>query len=151
MSNVVDSDVVKNLKSLSDTDDLAKRLFEFLSARKNDTADTAVMRIRDFLKITYNEALSLSKKLEETGCGKVIPGKNGKGYRFYWYYSLRSVGKVAIGCQTSFDKIFQSNTNYNMEFEKNEVMKDDVIVEAKKSIARAFNVPISSIEIKITI
>jgi hypothetical protein len=73
------------------------RIFDFLAARKLDRQDTSVERAASETKLENSVIVSLFRALAEAGAGDFKVGRHGRKTRIEWYYSLRSIGKIASG------------------------------------------------------
>lgn len=115
MNKTIDNDTVKKLTGLYQEDEVARRLFDWLSERRKDITETSVDRASWMAQSQPYEIIRLFRELEEIGCGTFILGRKGWKTRFRWNYSVRSLGETAKG-QTA--KLADIDIN-NVDVEEN--------------------------------
>jgi len=106
MSNLDDLGVKKDqLRVLYRDDPLAKQLFDDLASRTKNYREQKVDRTAYLLNANQASVREVFKRLEEAGCGRLIPGRRGHVTRFQWFLGMVEVGKYAAKQATSLPVI----------------------------------------------
>ena len=120
MIKTIDNDTVKKLIDLYEEDEVARRLFDWFSARQKDATETSVDRAAWMTRSQSHEIVRVFRELEAAGCGQLILGRKGWKTRFRWNYSVRSLSEAARGHTAKLDNIDVNNV------EPEEDMQDSV-------------------------
>jgi hypothetical protein len=154
MNGRVDSEIMKKIRSLYETDEVAKRLFEWLAGRTNDVAETSVDRICDMVDVERYEAIELAKMLASLGVCEFVVGRKGWKSRVRWLYSVRSLGEAARGGAAKIEEIdpelAEEAADQQLGAEEPVEAKQEAgltLTEAKKGLAVTFGVKPEAIEI----
>ena len=97
MNAVSNNKMIAGLRLLCERDEVADRLFTIFSERKNDAREMTVRRAADLAGSDYYSMLKVIRALHELDAGRFIPGRHGYESRISWNYSIKSLGKIAIG------------------------------------------------------
>lgn len=99
------TDLVKELRRLYSTDEVAARFFDWAAGRQRDARETTIDHLTYLLRIGRREAMDLAKSLDKLGCGEFLVGRRGAKSRIKWQFSLRSMGDVAKGGADQLTKV----------------------------------------------
>ncbi len=105
MVDNIQKNVLDEIRALYEEDEVAQRFFDWVSERKNDSAETSLDRIASRLNLHRSEAVALAKQLDHTKCARFILGRKGAKSRVQWAYSLRSLGMAAKGDVDQLDDV----------------------------------------------
>jgi hypothetical protein len=105
MVDNIKKNVLQEIRALYEEDEVAKRFFDWVSERKNDSAETSLDRIASRLNLQRSEAVALAKQLDNAKCARFIVGRKGAKSRVQWAYSLRSLGMAAKGFVDQLDDV----------------------------------------------
>lgn len=97
MNSSFNTKISDGLKGLCASNGAAQRLFESFSKRTKDATETSVDRAAWLAGSDYGSMVKVFKELGALGVGRFIPGRHGYASRIEWAYSIRSLGKVAVG------------------------------------------------------
>lgn len=160
MTNDIDAKIVKLLQKHYREYEASRPFLDWLASRTNDAAETSVDRMMQMGQLSRSDAVWLGKKLEEYGCSVFISGRKGYKSRVAWEYSLRSVGKAAIGKSQVLeeldpdiqaDAIDQQALNPTVVAAEQDNELRISVDEAKRGLAATFGVPPSAIEITVRV
>lgn len=156
MTKTFDEAVIRAVREMYRSDEIARRLFDWLASCSRDAAATTIDRIGWVLRVNRGEAVALAKRLEEAGCGDFVLGRRGQKSRFRWKYSRISLGQVASGEAEEVEEPDQPLTEEEEEEENERDTRSDgadkrplTIAEAKAMLARSLGVSEDRIEITI--
>ena len=154
MNGRMDTEIVKKIRSLYESDEDAKRLFEWLARRTNDVAETSIDRICSMLELERYQGVELAKTLATVGICEFIVGRKGWKSRVRWRYSVRSLGEAAKGeaanIATLDPELAEEVADQQLGGDEMPEVKQDsglTLAEAKKGLAVTFGVQPESIEI----
>jgi hypothetical protein len=152
----MDTEIVKKIRALRESDETAARLFDWLARRTNDVAETSIDRICGMVELERYQAIELVKALAGIGVCEFVVGRKGWKSRVRWHYSVRSLGEAAKGDATGIQEIdpelaeeVADQQQGSDEFldTKQEMEMGLTLAEAKKGLALTFGVKPESIEI----
>ena len=100
----------KELRTLYETNETARRVFDHLARRTNNARETKTDRLLAILNsnghtVSRGELIQLFRRLEEAGYGDYIAGRHGHPSRFVWHVGLVSVGQAAAGESSTVEAI----------------------------------------------
>jgi hypothetical protein len=151
MNQNVSQNVIDAIRLMYRNDPLAQRLFDLLAQRERDASVTSIDRMMVLLSTSRGEAVQLSRRLEEAGCGEFIVGRRKQKSRFVWKYSCISLGRAAAEEVEKLEKPSDPlpETEDESEAPAQVRIASLTISEAKEILARTLGVSPSSIEISI--
>jgi len=156
MNGRMDSEIVKKIRALYDSDETAKNLFDWLAGRINDVAETSIDRICSMLELERYQAVELAKALASMGVCDFIVGRKGWKSRVRWRFSVRSLGEAAKGESANIaaidPELAEEVADQQPGGEEIPEVKPEVgltLAEAKKGLAIAFGVDPEAIEITV--
>lgn len=88
---------IKNVKSLIDSSEVAKKFFEHLAGRVKNYRTTSVERAMVITKAGRKDVVELFKQMTELELGNFIVGRRSGVSRFEWSVRMGDVAKVAFG------------------------------------------------------
>jgi hypothetical protein len=152
----MDTEIVKKIRSLYESDEVARKLFEWLAKRTNDVAETSIDRICGMLELERYQGVELAKTLASLGVCEFIVGRKGWKSRVRWRYSVRSLGQAARGSAASIatidPELEEEVADQQLTGGETTEVKQEMgltLVEAKKGLAVTFGVKPEAIEITI--
>jgi len=150
----MDTEIVRKIRALHESDERAKKLFDWLSARTNDVAETSIDRICAMVDIARYEAVELAKTLAVIGVCGFIVGRKGWKSRVRWRYSVKSLGEAAKGESAEIEEIDpeleeEADQQIVVVEEPAEVPPETglTLAEAKRGLAITFGVQPDDIQI----
>ncbi|MBV8764223.1 MAG: hypothetical protein JO137_14170 [Hyphomicrobiales bacterium] len=159
-----DGNLVSELRALSRDDDVARQLFEWAANRERDGAKTLIYKVCAVCRCQKRDAEKLFKVLHQLGVGQHIAGRRGEKSRLVWNYSLKSIGRVALGRDSYLEKgRIKGRVSNSDDVDAPRSATERAtgsrpngelalsLGEAKEGIARKFDIPVSAIEITIKI
>ena len=91
-------DRTEMLKALYKTSAPAAKILVHFANRRKDRKTVEVDRLQEILPdVARGEIIDVLKKLDDLKIGRFLVGRRGAVSRFEWDFSLRSVGKAAMG------------------------------------------------------
>lgn len=149
--------VIAATKALASTSADVKRLFRLISARSRHWSEMNVDAIERELGIARRPAIDLARSLEGAGLGRLVIGRRGGKSRFQWAHNSIEVAKAAIGDE---DRGVKRDETQTMPQRAAPIQTDPtpdapisiagMLTEAKEDLSRRLGIPVSAIEIKIT-
>lgn len=93
---------LKALRRIYQTNPLARRFFDQLASRKNNSRESTVDRLRQVLaqdgpEASRREVIALLQSLEPMGTGDFVVGRRGQPSRFCWAVGMVGLAKAARG------------------------------------------------------
>lgn len=97
MNSGVNSAMGEGLRELFEEDPGAREFLKWASERQNDAARTSIDRLEQKAGVDRRKAIELAKQFDRLGCGRYIIGRRGAQSRIEWAFSLKSIGRAAVG------------------------------------------------------
>ena len=97
MNTSVNSTMSEGLRELYEEDSGAREFLKWASGRQNDAARTSIDRLEQKAGVDRRKAIELAKQFDRLGCGRYIIGRRGAPSRIEWQFSLKSIGRAALG------------------------------------------------------
>lgn len=93
---------IEQLSKIATKNKTAEAVFTSWAVRERNTDEIDVARTRNLLlnegfKVVPEELISTLKEMEKQGFGEFRAGKNGRPTRFRFNYSIKEMGKAALG------------------------------------------------------
>jgi hypothetical protein len=152
MTGDIDKTVVKAIRDLYRKDEIARRLFDQFAERERDSLATSIDRLTHLLGVSRGEAVGLSQRLQEAGCGQFIVGRRGHKSRFAWAYSCISLGQTASGETSELEEPEDPLPEAEEEASPLVTIAAPAamnIADAKRALSLSLGVPETAIEILI--
>jgi hypothetical protein len=138
------------LIALSQSNAMARTLFQSLAMRDRDSAETSVDRIMTILNSDRNTAIWLMKEVAEIGVADFYSGRRGHKTRLVWHYSCKSVGEAALEQFASLQiPQLADETGDNGIPEAIEVARESPIIRAKRLLVAELGVKMEDVDIVI--
>jgi hypothetical protein len=151
MTNNIDKNVVKNIRTLYKDNDSAKKMFDLLASRNRDIGATSIDWVMREIELWRADAVKLLRELDAAGCGTFYQGRRGAKTRIEWEFSCISIGQAAAGeaneLESVEDAITEDDEKASLSFSAN--TEPMTIAKAKSLLAESLGVQSSSIEITI--
>lgn len=150
MTSDIDANVVKAIRALYRTDEIAKRFLDQCAVRERDATATSAERMANRLGISREEGVGLAQRLAEAGCGEFVVGRRGYKSRLVWDFSCISIGQAAAGETSHLEKVEDAEPDSDDDHAQEVVSAPKsafTIQDAKTALAASLGIPESSIEI----
>src|SRR5262245_36539411 len=95
MQKKLSDDMVPRLVALYKSDHVARKIFDWLADRLNDSSETAIERAAQKAVASYTETFKVFRVFEDIGIGRIIEGRKGYKTPFAWAFSVKSIGAAA--------------------------------------------------------
>ncbi|MGH7737784.1 MAG: hypothetical protein ACREMP_07955 [Candidatus Tyrphobacter sp.] len=144
----------EGLRDLFEEDLGAREFLKWASERQNDAARTSIDRLEQMAGIDRRKAIELAKQFDRLGCGRYIIGRRGAPSRIEWEFSLKSIGRAAVGEAGALETVDPELVADSAEdLKKEDAVPADSdglsIAEAKRRLAITLGVKSEAIEITI--
>ncbi len=156
MNTSVNSTMSEGLRDLYEDDPGAREFLKWASERQNDAARTSIDRLEQKAGIDRRKAIELAKQFDRLGCGRYIIGRRGAPSRIEWGFSLKSIGRAAVGevgVLETVDPELVAESADLVDPKKEDAVPADSdglsIAEAKRRLAITLGVKSEAIEITI--
>lgn len=156
MNSSVNSTMSEGLRELYEEDAGAREFLKWASERQNDATITSIDRLEQKAAIDRRKAIELAKQFDRLGCGRYIIGRRGAPSRIEWQFSLKSIGRAAVGESGTLETVDHELVAESADI--GELKKEDAaladsdglsIADAKRRLAITFGVKPEAIEITI--
>lgn len=140
------------LKGLNLQDECAAAIFSWASGRKRDASLTTIERLSSLTNWEEWDIRRVAKLLEAEGFCRFIAGRKGYKSRIEWYYSIKSMAKVALGESVELLEIGPDVLDEDDEPKPSVAFSELTaltIPQAKKAIALSLGIDPEQIEISI--
>lgn len=146
----------EGLRELFEEDPGAREFLKWASERQNDAARTSIDRLEQKAGVDRRKAIELAKQFDRLGCGRYIIGRRGAPSRIEWTFSLKSIGRAAVGETAALEKVDPELVAESADLV--DLAKEDAgsaesgrlsIAEAKRRLAITLGVNPEAIEITI--
>lgn len=154
MNGSVNRPMSEGLRELYEEESGAREFLKWASERQNDATRTSIDRLEQKAGVDRRKAIDLAKQFDRLGCGRYIIGRRGAPSRIEWAFSLKSIGRAAVG-ETSaletMDPDLVAESADVADLKKEDAAPSDSdglsIAEAKRRLAIAFGLNPEAIEI----
>ncbi|MGH7708984.1 MAG: hypothetical protein ACREM6_13845 [Vulcanimicrobiaceae bacterium] len=146
----------EGLRDLFEEDPAAREFLKWASERQNDAARTSIDRLEQKAGVDRRKAIELAKQFDRLGCGRYIIGRRGAPSRIEWEFSLKSIGRAAVGEAGTLETVDPELVTESADLV--DLKKEDAvpagsdglsIAEAKRRLAITLGVKSEAIEITI--
>jgi hypothetical protein len=94
-----------NVHQFAQSNPLFAKVMQYFANRNKNSFQTFIDRLATKTKLPYDDALDVMQRLQQFDVGTLIKDPSTGKQKFVWNFKLISVGRVAIGAQTRFEKM----------------------------------------------